>query len=176
MRRGILVPPGEDLAAELFEATQEVLEAAGFHAYEVSNHARGQAARSRHNLVYWTGADYVGVGPGAHGRITFGGARQATFAHARPADYIAAVGAGGPGFFTQEALTPLEAAEERLLAGLRIEAGVGFAEVAALGLSPSHPEVASLTEAGLIAPDPERLRATAAGRLLLDHVTSRLAT
>lgn len=176
VRRGVLVPPGEDLAAELFETTQAVLEAAGFHAYEVSNHARGEAARSRHNLVYWTGADYVGAGPGAHGRIAAGGAGQATYAHPRPADYIAAVAASGLGFSTRETLTPQEAAEERLLAGLRIETGVAFAEVAALGLSPSHPEVMSLVESGLIAPDPKRLRATPAGRLLLDHVTSRLAT
>jgi coproporphyrinogen III oxidase-like Fe-S oxidoreductase len=65
--RGKLVVPDEDLAAALFETTQSVLEAAGFDAYEVSNHARGEAARSRHNLVYWRGHDYVGVGPGAHG-------------------------------------------------------------------------------------------------------------
>ena len=86
VKRGTLVPPAEHLAAELFDVTQETLTAAGFTAYEVSNQARGQAARSRHNLVYWTGADYVGVGPGAHGRLTLDGARTATFSQARPAD------------------------------------------------------------------------------------------
>ena len=176
VRRGQLVPPGEDLAAELFETTQSVLETAGFTAYEVSNHARGQAARSRHNLVYWTGTDYVGVGPGAHGRLTRHGVRIATHAHAKPADYIAAVRQDGAGFATQERLTPIEVAEERLLAGLRIEQGVSFDEVHALGLSPVHPEVGELIAAGLLAPDPDRLRATPAGRLILDHVTSRLAT
>ncbi|MDO9430427.1 MAG: radical SAM family heme chaperone HemW [Phenylobacterium sp.] len=176
VRRGQLVPPGEDVAAELFETTQSVLEAAGFTAYEVSNHARGQAARSRHNLVYWTGADYVGVGPGAHGRLTRQGVRIATHAHAKPADYIAAVREDGTGFATQERLTPVEVAEERLLAGLRIEQGVSFEEVRALGLSPVHLEVRDLIAAGLLAPDPDRLRATPAGRLILDHVTSRLAT
>ncbi|WP_312166434.1 radical SAM family heme chaperone HemW [Phenylobacterium sp.] len=172
VRRGALVPPGEETAAQLYETTQEVLEAAGFEAYEVSNHARGPAARSRHNLVYWTGEDYVGAGPGAHGRLTLAGARTATFAHAKPADYIAAAGA----FAARETLTPTEAAEERLLAGLRIAPGVAFEEVAVLGLSPAHPKVADLVAAGLLAEDPARLRATAAGRLLLDHVTSRLAT
>ena len=176
VRRGSLRPPGEDAAAELFETTQAVLEAAGFEAYEVSNHARGPAARSRHNLVYWTGADYVGAGPGAHGRLSLEAGRTATFAHAKPADYIAAVEAGGTGFATREILTALEAAEERLLAGLRIAPGVGFAEVAALGLTPAHPKVRDLVEAGLLADDSERLRATPEGRLLLDHVTSRLAT
>lgn len=176
VRRGALPPPGEDAAAELFETTQAVLEAAGFEAYEVSNHARGEAARSRHNLVYWTGADYVGAGPGAHGRLSQAGGRTATFAHAKPADYIAAVEASGSGLATSESLTAIEAAEERLLAGLRIAPGVNFSEVAALGLTPTHPKVRDLVEAGLLADDSERLRATSEGRLLLDHVTSRLAT
>jgi len=175
VRRGTLVPPGDETAAQLYETTQTVLEAAGFDAYEVSNHARGEAARSRHNLVYWTGQDYVGAGPGAHGRLTLDGVRTATFAPAKPADYIAAVAAGQTPA-GREPLSPAEAAEERLLAGLRITQGLDFADVAALGLTPDHPKVADLVAAGLIAPDRERLRATPAGRLLLDHVTSRLAT
>jgi putative oxygen-independent coproporphyrinogen III oxidase len=175
VRRGTLVPPGEDLAAELFETTQAVLTGAGFEAYEVSNHARGPAARSRHNLVYWQGHDYVGAGPGAHGRLAMGGAHHATHAAARPADYIARVAETGRGFATDEILSPGEAAEERLLAGLRITEGVPFAEVGALGLSPIHPEVADLVAAGLLAPDLQRLRATPAGRLVLNWLTSRLA-
>ena len=175
VRRGTLVPPGDETAAQLYETTQAVLEAAGFTAYEVSNHARGAAARSRHNLVYWTGQDYVGAGPGAHGRLTLDGVRTATFAPARPADYIAAV-AGGQTPAGREPLSAVEAAEERLLAGLRITEGLSFADVAALDLDPDHPKVTDLVAAGLIAPDRERLRATPAGRLLLDHVTSRLAT
>ena len=173
--RGTLVPPGEDLAAELFDTTQEVLTAAGFAAYEVSNHARGEAARSRHNLVYWRGWDYVGVGPGAHGRLSLDGVRHATHAAPRPVDYIAAVAATGSGVATDEALDPRAAAEERLLAGLRITEGVGFDEVVALGLSPDHPVVADLIAQGLIEPAPLALRATPAGRLLLNHVTTRLA-
>jgi oxygen-independent coproporphyrinogen-3 oxidase len=176
VRRGRIAPPGEDLGADLFQATQGVLEAAGFEAYEVSNHARGAAARSRHNLVYWRGQDYVGAGPGAHGRLTLGGVRHATFATARPADYIARVAEHGVGFETREALDPVEAAEERLLLGLRIDDGVAFSELAALGLRPSTAKVAELVELGLIVPDPERLRATRAGRLLLDRVTGALAT
>ena len=175
VRRGTLVPPGDETAAQLYETTQAVLEAAGFTAYEVSNHARGAAARSRHNLVYWTGQDYVGAGPGAHGRLTLDGVRTATFAPAKPADYIAAV-AGGRTPAGREPLSATETAEERLLAGLRITEGLSFADVAALDLAPDHPKVTDLVAAGLIAPDRERLRATPAGRLLLDHVTSRLAT
>jgi putative oxygen-independent coproporphyrinogen III oxidase len=173
--RGKLVVPDEDLAAALFEATQEVLEAHGFDAYEVSNHARGQAARSRHNLVYWRGHDYVGVGPGAHGRLTLAEGKLATTAHRKIADYIRAVAETGVGF-EREALTVLEAAEERLLLGLRIDDGVTFAEIAALGLSPDTPKVKTLVEAGLLVDDNIRLRATRSGRLVLDRLTGTLAT
>jgi putative oxygen-independent coproporphyrinogen III oxidase len=174
VRRGRLRPPDDEAAAALFDATQAELEAAGFTAYEVSNHARGEAARSRHNLVYWRGLDYVGAGPGAHGRLTLEGVRIATEAHARPAAYIAATAETGLGFSARETLSPQAAAEERLLAGLRIEEGVAFADLAALGLAPASPRVTRLVEAGLAAPDAARLRATRAGRLLLDRVTEAL--
>lgn len=174
VRRGSLVPPDEDLAAELFETTQDVLEAAGFTAYEVSNHARGEAARSRHNLVYWTGGDYAGVGPGAHGRLTGKRQRLATYAASRVPDYVANVQEMGAGFARYDVLDPREVAQERLLAGLRIEDGVAFADLEALGLSPAHPEVVTLVQAGLLADDARRLRATKAGRLILDHLTGRL--
>jgi oxygen-independent coproporphyrinogen-3 oxidase len=170
--RGRFAPPGADTAAELFEITQTALEAAGFEAYEVSNHARGVAARSRHNLAYWRGLDYAGAGPGAHGRLTLDGARRATFAASKPADYIARVREAGPGFVACETLSPREAAEERLLAGLRIGEGVPRAEVAALAIDPGR--IARLTALGLLADDRERLRATAAGRLVLDRLTADL--
>ena len=173
VRRGRFAPPDADSSADLFETTQEVLEAAGFDAYEVSNHARGAAARSRHNLVYWQGLDYVGAGPGAHGRLTLGGARVATQAAARPADYSAAVAATGLGFSNRETLTPREAAEERLLSGLRISEGLPLADVAALAIPPDR--IADLVAAGLLHDDPARLRATPAGRLVLDRLTRDLA-
>lgn len=173
--RGTLKVPDEDLAATLFETTQDVLEGAGFDAYEVSNHARGEAARSRHNLVYWRGVDYVGVGPGAHGRLALPEGRAATIAHRAIADYVAAVRETGLGF-TREILTAEEAAEERLVLGLRIDAGVTFAEMGPLGLSPAQQKVRDLVEAGLLVDDPNRLRATRAGRLVLDRLTGMLAT
>src|SRR5690606_7872049 len=95
VRRGQFAIPDPDVGADFYDVTQAVLQGAGFEAYEVSNHARGEAARSRHNLVYWRGEDYVGVGPGAHGRITVEGARRATVSEARPADYVAAVAERG---------------------------------------------------------------------------------
>ncbi|MAK82831.1 radical SAM family heme chaperone HemW [Phenylobacterium sp.] len=174
VRRGRFTPPDDELGAALYDTTQAVLEAAGFEAYEVSNHARGQAARSRHNLVYWQGLDYVGVGPGAHGRVTVDGARCATEAMARPAAYIARVAESGRGFPGLEPLSPVEAAEERVISGLRVWPGVTFAEVAPLGLSPDHDRIKGLAEEGLLTKDNSRLRVTPAGRLLLDHVVRRL--
>ncbi len=173
--RGTLVVPDEDRGHDLFEATQQVLEAAGFDAYEVSNHARGEAARSRHNLVYWHGHDYVGVGPGAHGRLNLEGERVATTAHRKITDYIAAVRDTGLGF-ARETLSPTEAAEERLLLGLRVDDGVAFDELAILGLSADAAKVRHHVELGLLVDDPSRLRATRAGRLVLDRLTGALAT
>lgn len=175
VRRGVFAPPGEDLGADLYDITQAVLEGEGFEAYEVSNHARGPAARSRHNLVYWRGWDYVGVGPGAHGRLTLDASRHATQAEDRPAHYVRRVAQTGTGVASHERLTPVEAAEERLLSGLRIQEGVGFGEVAALGLSPGHPTVRRLVGLGLLADDGQRLSATTGGRRVLDRLTAHLA-
>ncbi|MBL8553134.1 MAG: coproporphyrinogen III oxidase [Phenylobacterium sp.] len=175
VRRGRFAPPDDEAGADLYDTTQAVLEQHGFHAYEVSNHARGEGARSRHNLVYWRGWDYVGVGPGAHGRVTLGGAREATEAADRPADYIRRVGETGVGFASRETLTPAEAAAERLLSGLRIADGVPFADLAALGLEPGHATVQHLVELGLVTADAGRLQATPDGRRVLDRVTAELA-
>ena len=172
--RGLFRPTDDDTGAALYDTTQSVLETAGFEAYEVSNHARGEAARSRHNLVYWRGQDYVGVGPGAHGRLTLDGVRTATEAARKVGDYIRDVSETGLGFREPEALSPVARAEERLLMGLRTDEGVGFGELSALGLTAAHPTVAGLVEQGLLAADPVRLRATRAGRVVLDGVTRNL--
>lgn len=175
IRRGLFAPPGEDLAADLYDTTQRVLEAEGFEAYEVSNHARGPAARSRHNLVYWQGQDYVGAGPGAHGRLTLNGIRTATVAADRPGNYIAQVAANGIGFSTRETLSAQDVAEERVISGMRVLQGVPFSDVAILGLSAEHPKVRNLVKLGLLIDDADRLRATTDGRRVLDRLTTELA-
>ena len=175
VRRGALVPPDDELGAVLYETTQTVLSQRGFDAYEVSNHAKGQAARSRHNLIYWRGEDYVGVGPGAHGRITVEGERVATFAASKISDYRDQVEATGLGWENEQVLSPKEQAEERLLAGLRIDEGVSFNDLTALDLTPDHHRVVQLVELGLITTQGNRLCATPQGRALLDAVTSVLA-
>jgi oxygen-independent coproporphyrinogen-3 oxidase len=173
--RGRLPLIDEDLALCLYQTTQTVLERAGLDAYEISNHARGAAARSRHNLAVWRGGDYLGVGPGAHGRLTLVGGRTATLAARRAADYVSQVAATGVGLATRERLSPSEAAEERLLMGLRTSEGVAWADVAALGLGPRHPLVGELAGDGWVVAGPGSLIATAKGRPVLDHLVERLA-
>ena len=165
----------EDTGYDLYETTQNLLSDAGFEAYEVSNHARGEAARSRHNLAYWRGWDYLGVGPGAHGRLNLGSGRIATATARRVGDYIAAVEATGVGLAERMRLSPQEAATERLLMGLRTDEGVAWGELAALSLGRSHPVVADLATGGWLAAGPERLAVTAKGRRVLDHITGELA-
>ena len=168
--RGTLVPPDEDLAADLYETTQAVLEARGFDAYEVSNHARDEAARSAHNLHVWRGGDYVGVGPGAHGRLTLDGVRTATVAHRGIADYLGGVGAGRP-WSEEQRMPSADADEERLLLGLRTIEGVDAALIAAMGLTTRADD---LSEQGLLAVRGGRVAATARGRQVLDGVLRAL--
>ena len=175
VERGRWKPPEPDLAAELYAATQQVLEARGFEAYEVSNHARGEAARSRHNLIYWRGHDYLGVGPGAHGRITLPTGRIATRAAAGVDDYRRRVEETGCGWETREDLSPVEAAEERLLTGLRTVEGVALADLEPLGLSGTTGRLTQLVDAGLLTLTADTLTATPTGRLVLDRVTAELA-
>lgn len=168
--RGTLVPPDPDAAAGLYETTQTVLGAAGFEAYEVSNHARGVAARSSHNLHVWRGGDYVGVGPGAHGRLTLDGERMATVAHRGIADYVAGVAAGAP-WVEQTVLTPEEADEERVLLGLRTVEGVTAAALDRLGLDA---RVDGLVADGFLKLQGGRVVATEVGRPVLDGVLRAL--
>jgi putative oxygen-independent coproporphyrinogen III oxidase len=173
--RGTLVPPDEDLSAALYETTQAVLEAAGFDAYEVSNHARGVAARSDHNLHVWRGGDYLGLGPGAHGRLTLAGVRTATVAHRGIADYVAGVGARTP-WSEREGQNRSEAAEERVLLGLRTVEGVPLAVLDDLDLTPDAPPLSTLIEDGFLEQASGRIRATIVGRPVLDGVLRALLT
>jgi putative oxygen-independent coproporphyrinogen III oxidase len=172
--RGWFSPPDPDTSASLYETTQAALSAADFDAYEVSNHARGPGARSRHNLAYWRGEDYLGVGPGAHGRLTTGEGRIATQAERGVPAYIARVREAGLGFASRETLTPRDAAIERLLLGLRIDEGVAWAELAALDLAPAAPVIAHLAGEGLVEAGAGRLTATRKGRAVLDSLVSAL--
>jgi oxygen-independent coproporphyrinogen-3 oxidase len=177
-RRGELAIPGEETAADLYEATQATLEGAGLPAYEISNHARS-GAECRHNLVYWRGGDYLGVGPGAHGRLTEAGQRFVTRQHRAPEAWLAQVEANGHATRERRALTMLERQEELLLMGLRLTAGIGRARFRhALGreieeaIAPTR--LAKLIDGRFIELDGEGLRATAAGRQRLNAVLAAL--
>ena len=171
--RGHWTPPDGDLGAALYEATQAVLEAAGFDAYEVSNHARGEAARSAHNLHVWRGGDYLGVGPGAHGRLTLSGARTATVAHRGIGAYIAGVAAGTP-WSEQDTQSADDAAEEKVLLGLRTVEGAALGDLALLGRRVGEGPLAGLIADGFLAVDSGRVRATRTGRPVLDGVLKAL--
>lgn len=175
VRRGTWSPPDEDLAADLYEATQETLTAAGFEAYEVSNHARDEAAQSAHNLHVWRGGDYLGVGPGAHGRLTLAGVRTATVAHARIADYLAGVGAGAP-WSEQQSLSEIEADEERVLLGLRTREGVSRSLLERAGGPDGRARLEALIADDLLEPHGLHVRATPRGRPLLDAILRQLLT
>jgi len=173
--RGTLVPPDEDRAADLYETTQAVLRQAGFDAYEVSNHARGVAARSAHNLHVWRGGDYLGLGPGAHGRLTLEGTRTATVGHRAIRDYVAGVAAGTP-WSEQDPLDAVGAAEERVLLGLRTVEGASIAAFQTLSLSPDRGPMADLVDEGFLRLASGRVIATPRGRPVLDAVLGRLLT
>ncbi len=169
-RRGALRMPDQESRADLFDLTQDMLNAAGFEAYEVSNHARGVGARARHNLVYWRGEDYVGVGPGAHGRLTLEGARWALETPRGVGDYVRAASDAGAGV-ARHRLTPRDAALERLLMGLRTVEGVRLTDLTPLGLSDvslaAFPDLLEIRGGSLIA--------TSQGRPVLDSLIARLA-
>lgn len=168
----------EDLAADLYELTQELCDEAGLPAYEVSNHAR-PGLESRHNMTYWQGGDYVGIGPGAHGRVHRNGVSCATHQIADPARWLAAVEANGHATAKVRELSQLERVEELVMTGLRLVDGLdgtrfkrqsGLELMAALNLD----AVAALQNAGLVVLDTRGLRATAGGRLMLNVVIQRL--
>jgi oxygen-independent coproporphyrinogen-3 oxidase len=170
VQRRTLIPPADDLAADLFDTTQAVLGSLGFEAYEVSNHARGEAARSRHNLIYWRGDDYVGAGPGAHGRLTLAFGRHATIAPRAVGDYVQAVTRKGYSA-TPELLTAREVAVERLLMGLRTVEGVSTDDLAPLNIPAQRIDQFQ----GLAEIHQGRFVATARGRPVLDRIIAELA-
>ena len=173
-RGGLKGLPDEDRAADMFEITQEICGAAGMSAYEVSNHAR-PGAESRHNLIYWRSGDWVGIGPGAHGRLTRGGVRWATEAPRAPGAWLAQVEAGQAGEQPRQALTAGERASEFLVMGLRLSEGVDLLRLRALGGRIDADRLAGLADLGMVHLDGDRLRATAAGRLVLNAVIRELA-
>jgi putative oxygen-independent coproporphyrinogen III oxidase len=172
---GTLRTPNSAAARALYLLTQELCEAAGLPAYEVSNHAR-PGAESRHNLLYWRGHDYAGIGPGAHSRITSGGAKRALSTIKSPETWLAAVEAESHGLATTDVLSAKESADEYLLMGLRLSEGVDLTRLAMIGgCGLGESRLSALEHHGLVARHDNRLVATLAGRLVLERVILELA-
>jgi oxygen-independent coproporphyrinogen-3 oxidase len=173
---GKLKTPDELVARALYDVTQDVCAAHGLPAYEISNHAR-PGAECRHNLVYWRGEEYAGIGPGAHGRLDIDGSRHATATEKRPESWLMRVEASGHGIVTDDVLSSEERADEFLLMGLRLAEGIEPGRYAALAGRPLDPRrIALLREEGAITEDGSgRLRVTQAGFPVLDAVVADLA-
>ena len=173
---GKLKMPNMDLQRDLWEATQDVMGKAGMPAYEISNHAR-PGAESRHNLIYWRYGEYVGIGPGAHGRVVDRKGRRAHATEKHPEMWLTCVETEGHGLVEDEALSIEEQGDEFLLMGLRLAEGIDPGRFQALTGKPLAPSrVADLIADGLVEYTREgRLRVSAEGFPVLDAVVADLA-
>jgi len=175
--KGKFAVPDEEAAASLYEATQERLEAAGLPAYEISNHAK-PGGESRHNLIYWRYEDYVGVGPGAHGRFMRDGAKRGTRRTSGPEAWLEQVEAQGHGTAESETVDADTMRREALMMGLRLEEGVSLDRLAAQGIDVTSlrdgKKLAPLIEGELLTLAGDRLAATRAGRQVLNSLLLKL--
>ena len=176
--RGTFVLPDEEASAAMFEHTQARLEQAGLPAYEISNHARPGAA-CRHNLIYWRYQDYVGIGPGAHGRFAVGATKKATRRSSGPEAWLEAVERVGHGTAETSTVEGRDLVEEALMMGLRLADGIDRATFASVtgtdpveALEPARLE--PLVRAGFLDVDATHLRATSEGRQRLNALLERL--
>jgi putative oxygen-independent coproporphyrinogen III oxidase len=175
--RGEVLAADEDIAAALFELTTHRLEAAGLPAYEISNHAR-PGAQCRHNLVYWKYRDYLGIGPGAHGRVTRDGGKIATAQLRSPEAWLAAIESAGTAIAEETPIERETAVEEMVMMGLRLVDGISRPRLEALAGSGVAalfgPRLARLIDGGFLVLDNDRLAATEAGRQRLNAVLGAL--
>jgi putative oxygen-independent coproporphyrinogen III oxidase len=173
---GKLKIPDTDTARALYDTTQEVCTARGLPAYEISNHAR-PGGECRHNLIYWRGHEYAGIGPGAHGRLDIDGSRHAIATEKHPETWLKRVETNGHGLVTDDVLTREEGCDEFLLMGLRLAEGIElkrYAELAGRALDPER--IAALRDHGLVETTPDgRLRVSMPGFPILDAVVADLA-
>ena len=166
--------PDEDKSSDLFLQTQDMCEAAGLPAYEVSNHAES-GQESRHNLIYWRMGDYVGIGPEAHGRLTLAGHRWATEAPKQPGAWLDRVERGLAGELPRSTTATADQAMEYLLMSLRLGEGSDMARYRTLaGQGLPQRKIADLISGGQVEVEGDRIKTTRAGRLLLNAVLREL--
>ena len=174
--QGSLLPIDPDHGANLFELTRAITASEGIAAYEVSNHARA-GEESRHNLTYWRYRDYIGVGPGAHGRRN----SQATIRHKKPENFLSGITRNGSGIESETALSGADRATEALLMGLRLREGVDLGwivEMSGLAIESliNARAVETLAGHGLINRSANQLIVSEAGMLLLDRILAEIVT
>jgi len=173
-RGGLKGLPDEARSVTLYEITQDLCSSAGLHAYEISNHSRA-GAQSEHNLIYWRGGDYAGVGPGAHGRLTLAGQRWATEALKQPSGWLEAVEKRGTGELPRDEITSSARAQEYVLMSMRLAEGLDMARLEAIsGYALTSAAIAELSALNLIVSGSGRVKATAQGRMILNSVIRRL--
>lgn len=166
--------PADEQAADMYLATQEICDAAELPAYEVSNHARDMC-ESRHNLIYWRGGDYIGIGPGAHGRLTLGGTRFATETRPQPLFWIDQVETTGSGTMSSTPISGADQAVEYLMMSLRLREGSSLARFAGLnGEALSDASISWLCHEGFLSRSGDRISATAQGRPVLNAILREL--
>jgi oxygen-independent coproporphyrinogen-3 oxidase len=165
----IMVLPEDDEAVALFEITQDMTAAAGLPAYEISNHAQ-PGCECRHNLTYWRGGDWLGIGPGAHGRLD----REALVQHRSPGDWLGAVERHGHGTASRETLTPQARQEELVMMGLRLATGLGPDMLTQAAPVLNLTGLARMVEGGFLIRDTAGLRVTPQGRLVLNAVLAEV--
>jgi oxygen-independent coproporphyrinogen-3 oxidase len=162
--------PDEDVSSDMYLITQEMCEAAGLPGYEVSNHAKA-GQESRHNLIYWRMGDYVGIGPGAHGRLTLNQRRWATEAPKQPGAWLQMVEAGLPGELPRTASSREDHTMEYLLMSLRLAEGSDIARFKAIsGYDLPEAKLHDLEAAGLVRREFGQLKTSTEGRLLLNAI------
>ena len=173
---GLLKIPDEDLAADLYDLTQELTAKAGLECYEISNHAK-PSHESQHNLLYWRYGEYAGVGPGAHGRLVDGNNVLATATEKHPETWRQLVETQGHGLIQIEDTPMASQAREQLLMGLRIDEGIDLIRYESLAGKPmDQRKISAMMELGLVAMSGNsRLAATQSGRRVLNSVIAELA-
>lgn len=166
--------PDEDASADMYDLTQKLCEAEGFPAYEVSNHAKSGAI-SKHNMIYWTYGDYVGIGPGAHGRVTVSGKRNATTTPLIPNAWLTQVEKKGHGDTEFAALSQEDQAIEYLMMGLRVTRGVDLSRLSHLTKKSFFKnQINMLVDSELLENTEDRLTVTRKGKPLLNAILREL--
>lgn len=166
--------PDDDLSADMYLETQDLLSSLGMPAYEVSNHARA-GSESRHNLIYWRYGDYAGIGPGAHGRLTLAGERWATETPLSPAQWLEQVETAGHGERRRQCVSKADQAAEYLMMSMRLSEGMDVLRFADLsGHLPDAVSIKRLQDLGMVTQSGHRITATRQGRAILNAVIREL--